>query len=349
MADGGAIGQASGVRFGLVDHTETRDDRPLSTVYAEHTQLAKAADEAGLWGYHTTEHHLSPFDATPSPSVYLAALAPQTHQIQLGSLVHIVPGYHPVRLAEEVIMLDHLSNGRLQMGVGKGVNAPEQRLLDVDTETVDDLFLEHLERMVGVLEGTPVDGAPIPFTPLQQPYPPLWYAGNAARAAELNLHVIIGGSAESVADQVKEHRRIQQAESSSPLQMRYNPTVRHTTVGVTRQVLVDRHSQRARSRAVESWQTFSQHLTHHFDRTGERSLHDPASGGDAARAMAVGAITAGSPQQVAEAYIELAEAGADYLLGVFFWGNLDLPDALSSFELFVTDVIPAVEASLAGR
>ena len=331
------------MRFGLLDHTETRNERPLSTVLAEHIELARAADEAGLWGYHTTEHHLSALDATPSPSLLLAALAPVTEQIQLGSLVHIVPGYHPVRLAEEVIMLDHLSNGRFQLGVGKGVSPPEHRLLDLVTDEIDGVFDDHLARMVAVLEGEPVDGAPIPYASVQQPYPPLWYAGNAVRAAELNFHVIVVGSPQAVADQVVEHRRIQAERTGPPP---YNPTIEQTTIGATRHVFIDHDSGKAKQRAIDAWATFTAHINHHFDRTGESAARDPTHGGDALRAMERGAIVAGSPQEVAEAYVEMAAvSGVDYLLGTFFWGDLDLSEAMTSFELFVTDVIPTVDSS----
>lgn len=331
------------MRFGLIDHTETRDDRPLGTVFDEHVQLVRAADEAGVWGYHTTEHHLSALDATPSPSLYLAALARETEQIQLGSLVHIIPGYHPVRLAQEVMMLDHLTGGRFQLGVGKGVSPPEHRLLDLSTEHIAEVFDDHLARMVAVLEGEPVDGAPIPFRAVQDPYPPMWYAGNAVRAAELNLNVIVGGLPEVVAAQVTEHRRIRAERTDPP---RYNPTIEETTIGATRHVFIDRDSERARRRAIEAWSTYTAHINHHFDRTGESTPRDPTVGGDPVKAMEIGGLVVGSPEEVAESYIEMAEVGgADYLLGAFFWGDLDLPEALSSFELFVTEVIPAVEAA----
>jgi len=328
------------MRFGLLDHTETMANQPLATVFAQHAELARAADDAGLWGYHTTEHHLSALDATPSPSVYLAYLAPQTSRIQLGSLVHIITGYHPVRLAEEAIMLDHLSEGRFQMGVGKGVSPPEHRLLDLVTNNIAATFDDHLARMVAVLEGQPVDGAPIPFSALQRPYPPLWYAGNAATAARLNLNVIIGGPPEAVAQQIAEHRRIQD-ERSGPAP--FNPTVDRTTIGATRHVFIAPDSSQAKRRATEAWATYTAHINHHFDRTGESTPRDPTVGGDAGRAMEIGALIAGSPAEVAESYAELAEVGgADYLLGAFFWGDLEVAEAMSSFELFVTDVIPTV-------
>ncbi len=334
------------MRFGLVDHTEFLPGVPMGDVLADHRRFAQAADEAGLWGYHTTEHHLSALDATPSPGLYLATLATATEQIQLGSLVHIIPGYHPVRLAEEVIMLDHLTDGRFQFGVGKGVSPPEHRILDLATDRVADVFDDHLARIVDVLEGKPVDGAAVPFGAVQDPYPPIWYAGNAHRAAELNLHAIIGGPPAVVARQVEEHRAILADRTAPP---RFNPGVERPTIGATRHVLVDRDGDRAKRRAVESWRTYTAHINHHFWRTGESAPRDPSFGGDAEAAAAVNALVAGSPAEVAESYVELAEVGGvEYLLGSFFWGDLELTEAMASFDLFVTDVIPAVERAATG-
>jgi alkanesulfonate monooxygenase SsuD/methylene tetrahydromethanopterin reductase-like flavin-dependent oxidoreductase (luciferase family) len=316
----------------------------MGEVLSDHLQFACAADDAGLWGYHTTEHHLSALDATPSPSLFLAALAPLTEQIQLGSLVHIITGYHPVRLAEEAIMLDHLSGGRFHLGVGKGVSPPEHRILDLVTDEIGAVFDDHLSRMVDVFEGKPVDGAVAPFASVQEPHPPIWYAGNASRAAELNLHAIIGGPPEAVAKQVAEHDRIVAERVVAP---RFNPSVRSLMVGATRHVVVEGDGQRAKRRAVEAWRTYTEHINHHFWRTGERAPRDPSFGGDASAAMAVDALVAGSPAQIAESYIELAEVGkVNYLLGSFFWGDLTAPEALASFELFVTEVIPVVERAL---
>lgn len=328
----------------MIDHVEVSDGLSFGQVFEQHTELVRAAEDAGLWGYHTTEHHLSLLDATPSPSLFLAALAPQTERIQLGSLVHIITGYHPVRLAEEMIMLDHLLGGRLQIGVGKGVSPPEHRILDLETSEIGDVFDDHLDRMVAVLDGQAVDGAPIPFGSVQRPYPPLWYAGNAKRAAELNLNVIVGGGPEMVAKQVATHREVSANRTAAP---RYNPTVARTTIGATRHVYIHPDSQTARRRAIESWATYTRHINHHFSRTGEKAPNDPTRGGDANKAMEVGGLVVGSPREVAEAYIELAEVGGpDYLLGTFFWGDLDLVEARGSFDLFVSEVMPAVRAAV---
>ena len=72
-----------------------------------------------------SEHHSTPLNLTPSPSVFLAAAAQRTQRLRLGALVYILPAHHPLRLAEEICMLDHLSRGRLEIGIGRGASPHE--------------------------------------------------------------------------------------------------------------------------------------------------------------------------------------------------------------------------------
>ena len=79
-----------------------------------------------------SEHHSTPLNLTPSPSVFLAAVAQRTKRIRLGALVYVLPAHHPLRLAEEICMLDHLSHGRLEVGIGRGASPHELDYFGVD-------------------------------------------------------------------------------------------------------------------------------------------------------------------------------------------------------------------------
>src|SRR5215467_12707508 len=109
------------MKVGLFDHVE-RSDRPLAQIFDERLQFLAAADEAGFYCAHVAEHHCTPLNMVPAPSVYLGAIARLTKRIHLGPLVYLLPLYSPLRLAEEICMLDHLSKGRLEVGVGRGVS-----------------------------------------------------------------------------------------------------------------------------------------------------------------------------------------------------------------------------------
>ena len=109
------------MKFGIFDYIDLRTE-PLTRTYDERMVLLQAAEEAGFYGYHITEHHATPLSATPSPAVFLAAAARETKRIRLGALLFLLPLYHPLRLLEEFLMLDNLSKGRLDIGVGRGIS-----------------------------------------------------------------------------------------------------------------------------------------------------------------------------------------------------------------------------------
>ena len=107
------------VTFGLFDWID-RNKAPLQQLYEERFQLLEAADAAGFFCYHLAEHHATPLGMAPSPALFLTAAAQRTQRIRLGPLVYLLPLYDPLRLIEEVCMLDQLSGGRLDLGVGRG-------------------------------------------------------------------------------------------------------------------------------------------------------------------------------------------------------------------------------------
>ena len=107
--------------------------------------MLQAAEKVGFYGYHVTEHHATPLSGTPSPSVFIAAAAQHTRRLRLGALSVLLPLYHPLRLLEELCMLDHLSNGRLDIGVGRGISPYEFGSFGVDLEESGDAFEEVLE------------------------------------------------------------------------------------------------------------------------------------------------------------------------------------------------------------
>src|SRR5712675_2818108 len=177
----------SEVSFGVFDWID-RGTQTLSRLYEDRLQLVAAADEAGFFCYHLSEHHATPLGMAPSPALFLTAATQRTRRIRLGPLVYLLPLYDPLRLIEEVAMLDQLSGGRLELGVGRGVSPYELRNFGVDPENSRAMFDEALAVLLAGLtqERLSFAGAhyqyrdvPIELHPLQQPYPPLWYPTRA--------------------------------------------------------------------------------------------------------------------------------------------------------------------------
>ena len=119
--------------------------------------LAEAYDRAGFHAYHLAEHHGTPLGLAPSPSVFLAAVAQRTTRLRLGPLVYTLALYNPVRLAEEVCMLDALSGGRLELGVGRGISPIELRMLGVDPDEAPSMYAERLEILLRALSSERLD------------------------------------------------------------------------------------------------------------------------------------------------------------------------------------------------
>ena len=108
------------MRFGIFDHLDD-SGAPLQRHFEDRLKLTEAYDRAGFYGYHLAEHHNTPLGYAPSPSVFLSAVAQRTKQLRFGPMVYLLPLYHPLRLIDEVCMLDQMSGGRFLYGVGRGI------------------------------------------------------------------------------------------------------------------------------------------------------------------------------------------------------------------------------------
>jgi len=190
------------IEFGIFDHVTRPPGAPLADLYEDRIALLRKADAAGFRGFHLAEHHGHGLSATPSQALFLAALARETERLRLGMLVACLPLHHPIRLAEEICMLDQLCGGRLDLGVGRGISPFEHRLFGHDPDASRDRFAELLPMVLGGVATGRMDSTgsahydfpeiELPVGPVQRPYPPLWAAGNVEAAARHGMNVISG-------------------------------------------------------------------------------------------------------------------------------------------------------------
>ena len=171
------------MHFGVFDHVDG-SGLPLAEHYEMRLKLVEALDRLGFDSYHTAEHHGTPLGLAPSPSVYLSAVAQRTQRLKFGPLVYLPALYHPMRLAEEICMLDQMSRGRFQLGLGKGAVWIEQKIYDIDPESVPGRYEEALQIILAALTSEEVtfkgqhysvDAFPMVLKPYQKPHPPIWY------------------------------------------------------------------------------------------------------------------------------------------------------------------------------
>jgi alkanesulfonate monooxygenase SsuD/methylene tetrahydromethanopterin reductase-like flavin-dependent oxidoreductase (luciferase family) len=100
------------LQFGVFDHIR---------LYRERLLQLERFDTTGFYAYHLAEHHTPAVHSlAPSQNVFLAAASPRTQRLRLAPCIYVLPLHHPLRLIEEICMLDHLSDGRLDVGVGRG-------------------------------------------------------------------------------------------------------------------------------------------------------------------------------------------------------------------------------------
>ena len=113
--------------FALWDAVGGYSDRnaPMADVYDDHVRLAQEIEQLGFHSYYVIEHQNSPVGRITAPTVFLTAIARATSVLRLGAMMWQLPFDHPIRLAQEVAMLDHLSRGRVEFGTGIGVHEHE--------------------------------------------------------------------------------------------------------------------------------------------------------------------------------------------------------------------------------
>jgi len=171
------------MKFGVFDHMD-QAGVPLDQQFQERLRLIEAYDRLGFYAYQLAEHHGTPLGLAPSPSVFMAAVAQRTKRLRFGPLVYSLPLYHPIRLIEEICMLDHLSGGRFELGVGRGVSPIEVGFYGVDAGAGPRQFPEALHVIKKGLTSDELsfsgefykfDKVPMVLRPVQNPHPPLWY------------------------------------------------------------------------------------------------------------------------------------------------------------------------------
>ena len=116
------------------------------------------AEELGFDSVWITEHHFSDYSICTNPLQALSYLAGRTRRIRLGTQVIVVPWHDPVRLAEQIIMLDHVSDGRTILGFGRGLARHEFQGLRIDQSQARELYNEILSLVIPAIETGWIEG-----------------------------------------------------------------------------------------------------------------------------------------------------------------------------------------------
>lgn len=174
-------------------------------VYQQRLDDLTLADELGFEVAFVAERHFMSNYRCPAPGPWIGAASQRTTRLRLGVLAYTLPIHAPAALAEEIAVLDHLSDGRLEVGLGLGHRPEELVALGVDPATRIPAYQERLAVMRALWSGgqvtlettlTRVHEVAIHPLTLQQPHPPLWYPGTdkgaAAWAASQGMNLAVG-------------------------------------------------------------------------------------------------------------------------------------------------------------
>jgi alkanesulfonate monooxygenase SsuD/methylene tetrahydromethanopterin reductase-like flavin-dependent oxidoreductase (luciferase family) len=336
------------LEFGIFDHVD-RNDLPLADFYEDRLKLIEAYDRAGIYGYHCAEHHATPLGMAPSPSVYLSAIAQRTRRLNFGPLVYTLALYHPLRLAEEICMLDQASRGRFLLGIGKGISPIEVGYYGVDYKNADKMFAESFAVIMQALTRKIVDfegeffkfkNVPMEIWPHREPHPPLWYGvvnpDSAERAAKAGMNLMSNATAAVVKAKVARYKSAYQGKPGAE-PPRFG-MIRYMVLAETEEKALD-IGRRAYRRWWASFMTLW--LKHGIPPTNVN--YPPEIDGQ----MADGRAIVGTPQQALESLrAQMAESGANYLVCRFAFGDLSLSESTRSLELFQRHVMPGLRESV---
>ena len=348
------------MHFGLFS-LMTQRDRSVSPrqLYMEMTDQVKMAERIGFDIAWFAEHHFSNYCLCPSPLAMAIALAPQTRTIRLGTAVIVAPLYHPLRMLEEIGLLDVISNGRAVIGVGTGYQQYEFHRFGISLETARDTFLETLDVLEQYVAGGPVqyDGRAIkiPETyfvvhPVQR-RPEIYVAGLArdpvtrARVADRGYVPIFTTGWSTVAQMQETRDLVTAANKHAHGDKRRAPYAMQRYVFVTH----DRQEALKAAEAARYIRRVAMAMRNNVARLDGAFLQEAPAPDEPPLEDIASRLIVGDPETCAEKLA--AELTALQPVHVScFMGLPGMPQArtLRSMEMFGTDVMPRVDRAVGG-
>jgi len=307
--------------------------------FQDYLELNVEAEALGFCSSFLVEHHFSGWNQISATLTLLTCLAMRTETLRLGSAVMVLPWHHPVLLAEQAAMLDVMSGGRLDFGIGKGYRYNEFRGFGIAREEADARFEEALEvitrawttrhRFSHQGKFWRFDDIVVEPPPRQQPHPPFWVAAGSEasikRAAARGFRLILDQYA--APDEIGRRIDIYRKELGAHGR-KYDPT--HVTVArqlyiakgkAETQAALERQAiNNERMAAVSRWPDMKggSHILSYADKAG----------GTTENAMF------GTPDEIAGTLDALRRAGAEYIIFAMAGGREHL-------RRFARDIMPA--------
>lgn len=331
-------------------------------VYANERQLSDLAEPLGfdsIWG---VEHHFTDYTMIPDVLQFLTYMAGRTTHIQLGSMVVVLPWHDPMRVAEQIAVLDHLSDGRLILGLGRGAGKVEFEGFRIPMGESRQRFIEAAELVLNGLEQgyCEYDGEfyqqprkdirPAPFKSFQgRTYAAAVSPESSEIMAKLGVGILIipQKPREHVATELEAYRALyrQHHDCEAP------PTVAGAWV------FCDEDPERAREMAYtyigNYWKSVISHYNldgSHFAETkgyefyGKMARQIERAGADGTADFFVNLQVWGTPEQCYEKILDIrSKVGCNAFNGVFSYGGMPYDEAERNLRLFAQEVKPRLQ------
>lgn len=320
-------------------------DPPFAAFYQQILEQVELAEELGWECFWFTEHHFLLYGGPePNPAVFMAAAAARTSRIRLGSAISILPLHHPVQIAEDYAMVDALSGGRLDFGIGLGNTGLDFRVYEVPREESRGRFQEAAEVVIKAWtnERFSHEGANWSFhdvavypKPVQRPHPPVWVAGHSAES--LGWAGRQGFNIMTVAHPfpAEFYRPGMAAWRDGLVDAGCKPGERHCKLHL--RVWVDEDAEHAREVAEDAITRYDHIAT--VGRDG-RLAHGPDYDWEAM--LASGRNVYGNPDQCVQAiYNSIANYDFDIFSTTFNFGGIPHEEVKKAMRLFAREVMPA--------
>lgn len=338
------------------------NERPDYEVYRNELRLAELAEPLGfesIWG---VEHHFTDYTMCPDVLQFLTYMAGRTQRLQLGSMVVVLPWHDPIRVAEQISMLDHMSGGRLIFGMGRGLGRVEFEGFRVPMEESRARFVESAEMILTGLErgyceydGKLVrqprkDIRPAPFKSFKgRTYAAAVSPESVHIMARLGVGILIIPQKpwDTVAAELDEYRTIyREVNRAEP-----PPTI---AAGWT---FCDEDEGRAREMAQRYitgyWETVIRHYefkADHFGKTkgyeyyGKMSEMVGKHGAEGVMDFFLSLQVWGTPQQCIDKILDIrSRVGCETFIGVFSYAGMPYEDAERNLRLFAREVMPTLQ------
>ncbi len=331
------------MQVGIFDWVEA-SGRPAAEVYEHKLELAAAADRAGFHGFFVAEHHGTPLSIDGSPTALLSALFQRTRHLRAGALTFCLPWYHPYRFYSEACMLDQMSHGRPELGVGRGVSLIESRLFGLQSiEESRERYRQTLDTFFAACTSPTmkVNGveAELHVKPYQRPYPPLWFPSSNKASIEFTAkhgyHTSFMGKHSDCKALFERYRELWEKHRNDP--GRHNAHAAAPMLARTQHLVVAETDAEAEKLGLKAYHAWAGHV-HHLTRKAGRPDVFKAAPYDEDSAQR---LITGSPRTALEKLQEMLHAtSANYLLCVLSFGDLPAEAAMQSLELFAGEVKP---------